>query len=150
MSPKLQKQHEAMDANTIVYHVRELFDEQARSERFEISKLLFRSKIIEGTSPVQHAFKMNGHIERLGHLGFVIDHELSIDLIMNNLPDSFSHFVLNYRMNNITSTIPKIINMLKTVEPSIKKEGKSMMLVDSSSSNKSSKKNKIPISPKEE
>ena len=54
-----------MDAYTIVFHLKEMFDDQARSERFEVSKLLFRSKITEGTSPVQYALKMNGYIVRL-------------------------------------------------------------------------------------
>ena len=70
MSLKLQKQHEAMGAYTIVYHLRELFDEQARSQRFEASKLFFRSKMAKGTSPVQYALKMNGFNEMLGQIGF--------------------------------------------------------------------------------
>ena len=42
-------------------------------------------------------------------------------------------------MNNIESTIPKLINMLKTVEPSLKKEGKVGMLVESFGSKNNSK-----------
>ena len=38
MNSELQKQHEHMDAHTIILHLRELFDEQARMERYEISK----------------------------------------------------------------------------------------------------------------
>ncbi|KAJ8768453.1 hypothetical protein K2173_021606 [Erythroxylum novogranatense] len=71
MSPELQKQHESMDAHTIVYHLRELFDEQARSERFETSRLLFTTKMTPGSSAVQYALKMNGYIERLAVLGFL-------------------------------------------------------------------------------
>ncbi|KAJ8772352.1 hypothetical protein K2173_027529 [Erythroxylum novogranatense] len=61
MSPELQKQHESMDAHTIVFHLRELFDEQARSERFETSRLLFTTKMTPGSSVVQYALKMNGY-----------------------------------------------------------------------------------------
>ncbi|KAG6499649.1 hypothetical protein ZIOFF_039439 [Zingiber officinale] len=43
MSPELLKQHEHMDAYAIVYHLRELFDEQTRLEWFDVSRLLFRS-----------------------------------------------------------------------------------------------------------
>ncbi|XP_074576281.1 uncharacterized protein LOC141832800 [Curcuma longa] len=86
----------------------------------------------EGTSAVQHVLKMYGYIERLGTLGFAMDHELSIDLILHSLSDSHSHFVMNYRMNRIESTIPELINMLKTIEPSVKNEKKAVMLVDSS------------------
>ncbi len=147
MSSELQKQHEAMDAYTIIYHLRELFDEQARTERFDISRSLFRSKMQEGTSVVQHALKMNGYIERLAALGFTMDHELSIDLILQSLPDSYSQFIMNYQMNQISSTIPELINLLKTAEPSIKKDKQTVMLVDSSKKKSSSKKIK-PIAAK--
>ena len=36
-------------------------------------------------------------------------------------------------MNNIESSVPELINLLKLVEPTLKKEGKTIMLVDSSS-----------------
>ena len=71
-----------MTAHEIVFHLKEMFGEQTRTERFETSKLLFRSKMVEGSSPVQHALKMNSHIEKLGSLGFTINHELSINLIL--------------------------------------------------------------------
>ena len=45
MSLGLQKQHEAMTAYDIVAHLKELFHEQVRSERFEVSKMLFRSRM---------------------------------------------------------------------------------------------------------
>ena len=52
-------------------------------------------------------------IERLNQLGYLIDFELSVDLILASLPDSFAQFVLDYRMNYIVSTIPELINVLK-------------------------------------
>ena len=79
-----------MSAHAIVIHLKDLFHEQERSERFEVSKLLFRSKIQEGTSPLQYALKMNGYIVRLDQQGFGMDHELSIDFILVGLPDSFA------------------------------------------------------------
>ncbi len=48
MSPELQKQHEHMDAPTILLHLKELFEEQSRTERYEISKALFRCRMVEG------------------------------------------------------------------------------------------------------
>ena len=39
MSPELQKQHEHMDAPTILLHLKELFEEQSRTERYEISRI---------------------------------------------------------------------------------------------------------------
>ena len=90
MSPELQKQHEAMTTNSIVLNLRDMFHEQVRSERFKISKLLFRSKMQERTYNIQYAPKMSGYLVRLDQLGFGMDHELSIDLIFVGLLDSFA------------------------------------------------------------
>ena len=136
MSPGLQKQHEAMTAYDIVAHLKELFHEQARSKRFKVSKMIFRSRMPEETSSVQYALKMHGYIVRLDQMGFGMDNELSIDLILAGLPDSFAQFVLNYRMNDKETTIPELINLFKTVEPTLVKERKNVMLVNSSSSKK--------------
>ena len=70
-----------------------------------------------------------------------MDHELSIYFILASLPDSFAEFVLNNRMNNVGSTIPKLINLLKTTKPSLRKKEKHVMFMDSSCSKKSSKNN---------
>ena len=79
---------------------------------------------------------------RLAQLGFGMDHELSIDLILAGLLDSLAQFVLNYRMNDKETSLSEPINLLKIVEPTLKKEGKAMMFVDSSGSKKSSKNKK--------
>ena len=105
MTIELQMQHETMEAYDIVIHLHELFDKHARSKRFEISKLLFSTKMQVGTSPVQHALKMNTYIERLGQLGFVMDHELSIGLILSSMTDNFVQFVLNYQMQSKETSI---------------------------------------------
>ena len=48
-----------MDAPTILLHLKE-FEVQSRTERYEISKVLFRYRMIEGTSAMQHGLKMYG------------------------------------------------------------------------------------------
>ena len=52
MTTELQMQHKTMEADDIVIHLKELFDKSARFERFEISKLLFSTKMKVGTSPM--------------------------------------------------------------------------------------------------
>ncbi|XP_021277863.1 uncharacterized protein LOC110411853 [Herrania umbratica] len=41
MTPELQKQHEHMDVQSMILHLRELFDKEGRIEKYEISKELF-------------------------------------------------------------------------------------------------------------
>ena len=73
----LQKQHEHIDAPTILLQLQELLEEQSRTERYEISKALFRCRMTEGTSAMQHGLKILGYIERLTCLGYVMDAKLS-------------------------------------------------------------------------
>ena len=90
---------------------------------------------------MQHGLKMYGYIERLASLGFVMDVELSVDLILQSLPDSYASFVLNYQMNRVYNTIPELINMLKAAEEAINKQSsKSVMVVGPSTPYKSYKK----------
>ena len=51
-----------------------------------------------------------------------MDFELSIDLILANLLDGFAQFVLDYRMNNIMSTILDLINLLKIARGKLAKK----------------------------
>ncbi|XP_074323914.1 uncharacterized protein LOC141660826 [Apium graveolens] len=70
MNPELQKQHEHMDAYTILVHLQDLYDVEGRTSRYEISKELFYSKMAERTSVNEHVLKMINLIESLGQLDF--------------------------------------------------------------------------------
>ena len=68
---------------------------------------------------------MYKRIERLDQLGYWMDFELSVNLILVSLPDSFAQFVLDYKMDYIISTIPDLIDVLKIVkEKMAEKKGK--------------------------
>ena len=80
-----------------------------------------------------------------------MDHELSIDWIMSNMTYYFTHFMLNYHMQSKETSIPELINLLKTVEPTLKKKmAKIVMLVKSSVSKKGSKNNNKKKKPMKE
>ncbi|XP_057996544.1 uncharacterized protein LOC131175879 [Hevea brasiliensis] len=132
MSPELQRQHENMDSQTIILHLKELFDSKCRNERYEVSRELFRCKMTEGSSVNVHVLKMIGYIEKLGQLGFVMDHELSIDLVLQSLPPSFSQFIMNFNMNQLETTLPGLLGMLTTAEGELKKNKSLVLMVQSS------------------
>ena len=76
-----------------------------------------------GSSVATHVLKMIGLIEKLEKLGFMLHHQLSVDLILQSLPPSFSNFVMNFNLTQVeTSTLPELLNMLKTAKDSIGKE----------------------------
>ena len=121
MDSELQKQHEEMGAFDMIEHLKELYQEQARHERYDTSKALFGCKMAEGTSVGPHVLKMIGYIENLEKMGFPLGQELAIDVILQSLPDSYSQFVLNYNMNEIDKTLPQLLSMLRTAETNVKK-----------------------------
>ncbi|KAJ9170130.1 hypothetical protein P3X46_018261 [Hevea brasiliensis] len=66
MSPELRRQHENMGSQTIILHLKELFDSKYRNERYEISREFFRCKMTEGSSVNIDILKMINYIEKLG------------------------------------------------------------------------------------
>ena len=114
MSPELQKQHEEMVAYDMIEHLKELYQEQARQERYDVSKALFQCRMAEGNLIGPHVLKMIGYIENLEKHGFPLGQELATDVILQSLPESYGQFVLNYNMNEIDKTLPQLLGMLRT------------------------------------
>ncbi|PNX91697.1 hypothetical protein L195_g047830, partial [Trifolium pratense] len=67
MTVELQKQHENMVAFNMIEHLKTLYQEQARHERFDVSKALFQTK--EGSPVGPHVLKVIGYVENLERLG---------------------------------------------------------------------------------
>ena len=120
MSSELQKDLENMEAYDMIFNLKEMFQQQARQERYETTKALHSCKMAKGASVNAHVLKMKGYIEHLDRLGFPLSQELGTDLILNSLPDSYGQFVMNYNMNEMDKSISELHTMLKTAEQNIK------------------------------
>ena len=94
MSLELQY-HENMDAHTIIMHLKELFDKASKIERYDTSKELFHCKMIEGFLINTDVLKIIGYIKKLNQLGFIMDHELSVHLVLQSINQKFSQFIMN-------------------------------------------------------
>ena len=70
----------------MIGHLKTLYVEKARHERFDVSKALFSTKLSEGSPVGPHVLKMIGYSENLARLGFVLERELVVDLILQSLP----------------------------------------------------------------
>ena len=106
----------------MIVHLKEMFQQQARQERYETIKALHSCTMAEGISVSTHVLKMKGYIDHLERLGFPMSQELATDLILNSLPESYDQFVMNYNMNNMEKSISELHGMLKTAEQKIKKK----------------------------
>ena len=84
--------------------LRGMFENQARSERYNISKSLFACRLAEGGSICPHVIKLIGYIENLEKLGAALHPDLATDVILRSLPTSYEPFILNYQMNEMEKT----------------------------------------------
>ncbi|CAA0811079.1 Unknown protein, partial [Striga hermonthica] len=142
MSNELQRQNELLNnASEILLHLQELYGDRTRQIRYQISKELFRCRMTEGSSVHDHGLKMIALVERLSSLGVIMDNELYVDLMLQSLPSSFDSFVVNFNMHNMETSLPELVNMLKTAESTIKKD-KPVLLFGSSFGSKTLKSKK--------
>ena len=103
-----------MEAYDMIFNLKEMFQQQARQERYETTKALHSRKMAEGALVSAHVLKMKGYIEHLDRLGFPLSQELATDLILNSLPYSYGQFFMNYNMHEMDKSISELHTMLKT------------------------------------
>ena len=121
MNSKLHKKFKEMEAFDMMVHLKGVFQEQARQERFTTTKALNVCKITPSTSVSAHVLKMKGLIDQLDKLGASISHDLATDLILGSLAESYDQFVMNYNMHHKEKFIAELHGMLKNVETNIQK-----------------------------
>ena len=79
-----------MNTYDMMMHLQELVGTPFRIKRYEISKELFKCKMVEGISVTTHVLKMIGYIEKLIQLDFVMDHGLNVDMILQSPLNAYS------------------------------------------------------------
>ena len=82
MEFELQKKMVDMEAFTMIARLKEMFQEQARIERFATIKALLSCKMVVGSSVNPHVLKMKGYLDHLEKLGLAISQELATDIIL--------------------------------------------------------------------
>ena len=121
MVPELQKRFEYHAACDIISDLKKLFQEQDRSEIFNVIRGLINTKMPEGSSVATHLFKMQGYLQELERREVPITNIVVTDLILNSLPSSYTHFVQNYHMMKWDKSLEELQGMLKTYETDSKK-----------------------------
>ena len=99
MIPDLQKDLVNHSAYDMITQLKEMFQQQARTERYETVRALHGCKMEEGGNVSSHVLKMKSHLGHLERLDHPYPLALAPDLILNSLPKSYDHFILNYNMN---------------------------------------------------
>nr|GFA61300.1 zinc finger, CCHC-type [Tanacetum cinerariifolium] len=99
-----------------------MFEKQARVERFDLIQTFHACKQEEGKSVSQYVLKMKGYVEQLERLGYVLQQDLSVGLILNGLTNDFIRFLRNYNMHNIGKTIGELHALLIKYEKGLPKK----------------------------
>ncbi|KAJ9552707.1 LOW QUALITY PROTEIN: hypothetical protein OSB04_016752 [Centaurea solstitialis] len=117
--------------NTNVYdmirQLRDMFQMQARTERYDATRALNACKMVKGTLCSSHENEEAHRSPRKARLPSSI--ATSNDPILNSLPDDYKQFVINYSMNNMDKTIVELHSMLKTTELSMETKNKDVLMV---------------------
>ncbi|KAJ9566571.1 hypothetical protein OSB04_002537 [Centaurea solstitialis] len=116
MSPDLQTGLINTNAYDMIRQLRDMFQTQARTERYDATKAFNECKMTKGTSVSDHVMKMKRHMDHLERLGHPVPLQLATDTILNSLSEDYKPFVINYNMNNMVKTIAELHSMLKTAE----------------------------------
>lgn len=75
-----------MDAPYILTLIYELYGTWARVERYDLSSTLCNYKLSKGGQVGPYVVQIIGYIKRLVSLGFIMNNELVIDLILKSFP----------------------------------------------------------------
>jgi transposase InsO family protein len=121
MSPELQRQFEAKSSYIIMSQLKKMFQEQARVERYNVTKGFLGCKMAEGTSVSAHMLQMMSYVEQLEKLECPVDKGLATDIVLNSLPSRYSSFIMNYHMHGMEKSLEELHGMLKTAEADMKK-----------------------------
>jgi hypothetical protein len=122
MEPELQMQFETNhEVHDMIMVLQDMFQTQARTERFNVSKTFVESKLAEGVAVGPHVMKMVGYTQRLEKLGFPLGRELITDFMLTSLPPSYGNFISNYHMHEARKVLNELCGMLKIAESDIKK-----------------------------
>ena len=118
----LQRRFERHGPYEMFHELKLIFQANARVERYEVSNKFYSCKMEENSSVSEHILKMSGYNNHLIQLGVNLPDDSVIDRVLQSLPPSYKGFVMNYNMQGMEKTIPKLFAMLKAVEVEIKKE----------------------------
>src|SRR3954467_14587092 len=120
LEPGLQRHFGRHGAYEMFQELKLIFQENARTERYEVSNKFYSCKMEENSSVSDHILKMSGYKNHLIQLGVNLPDDSVIDRNLQSLPPSYKSFVMNYSMQGMDKTIPELFAMLKAAEVEIK------------------------------
>ncbi|XP_021754580.1 uncharacterized protein LOC110719907 [Chenopodium quinoa] len=102
MSPDLQKNFFEKEMTfEIKSEFQNMFQEQARTERFETHRQIVESKLKKGELIRPHVLKMIGLFENMESLDAEYSNEMAIDIVLHSLHKGYDKFKMNCNMHSM-------------------------------------------------
>ncbi|KAL0451252.1 UNVERIFIED_CONTAM: hypothetical protein Slati_1103300 [Sesamum latifolium] len=104
MTNEIQKQYDRLDdVPSIMLRVKEVYAVPDRHIRYATIKVLFGTKMAEGSFVQSHGVKMLFLVEKLEDLKAGLNNDTYIDVILQSLPPSYNPFIISYNMTDLRS-----------------------------------------------
>ena len=98
--------------------LKDMFQEQAQTERFKTLKELTLCQMAIGTPVGEHVLRFKGILDHLARLGIEFQKDIQASYLLGSLTPAFDQFVINYNMHSMDKTIMELHGMLQTTEKS--------------------------------
>ncbi|KAK4383526.1 hypothetical protein Sango_2767300 [Sesamum angolense] len=123
------------DVWSIMHRMKELYAVPDWHIRYTVTKALFGTRMIEGSSVREHGVMMLSLVERLKDLEADFKNkEAYVDVIRQSLSPSYDQFIINYNMNGLEKSLHELINMLVQYETTNEKSAPSVLVGEVSTS----------------
>nr|GEW92605.1 zinc finger, CCHC-type [Tanacetum cinerariifolium] len=116
-------------AYDLIQELKTMFEEQAKQELFDTVKAFHACKQEHGQSLRAYILKMNGYLDTLERLRYVMPKELGVSLILKSLNKDYDQFVQNYNMHSMGKSIVELHAMLKLYEKGIPKKAETPVVL---------------------
>ena len=110
LESRLQRCFERHGAYEMFQELKLIFQENARIERY--ANKFYSFKMEENSYVSEHILRMSGYHNHLTQLGVNLPDDSVIDRVLQSLPPSYKGFVMNYNMQGMEKTIPKLFTTL--------------------------------------
>ena len=124
MTQHFRRQNRDLDPYNMMARLQDLHRTNERMERYELVKKLFRARMTEGALVEAHGTQMIADIDELAKMGIVLEAELTIDILLQSLPDSWRQVIINYKLMDTDDTLGELLSMLKESEKELQKGAK--------------------------
>ena len=144
MGPELQRRFMDTTSYNMCDQLKNMFQEQARVERYKVTKSLLGHRMAESGSIGTHMLRMTSDVEQLEKLNCPLSKELATDIILNSLPPSYSGFIMNFHMHGMDKSLQELQGMLRIADGDMKKRSSVFMIQEGGRKIKKKKKKVTP------